>query len=440
MNDLTSSSSGLSKKKLGLANAIIKYVLSGFRFYAGSKELQTGVMPNLSMPKSSGGQADTYLDEQNTSSGVSEDPANVYKLTKNGDGVKRLCIRSPFGAYGGKDKEIGSDGYCAIPASMLGNATPDKVVANSTFSSENGTAIGVNGTLPDRSKPKSAGGQSDTELDGNRKNVAVSVDPDHAYFIATNTDGVKRLCVRPPRGAYGIDGYDGYCAIPASLLGNATPDKVLSGYGFSSENENALGVPGTMPYNRQGTYARSCALFNDEVYYRIPKGYYPDGWNGQDLCEVKIARKSVTDLFGGDKGIANVYAKGNNVALPAGVYNKVNITTPGGNQGAFNKTISPGETVSIKEGYHNGEGKITAKSVGSMLKTYTVTMGGGGDAVRPWTFTLGSWGTLVGVANISYPAGGYGGEIIYLSISGNTISIMCTGNGYQNRQITLLYY
>lgn len=119
---------------------------------------------------------------------------------------------------------------------------------------------------------------------------------------------------------------------------------------------------------------------------------------------------------------------------------KTKVTGTMANRGAVSETIAPGGSYTIQAGYHNGSGKVTAKSAGSVLKTHAVTMGGPGSTCRPWTYTMGSWGTLVGVASIGYPAANTGGDIGYISISGNTISIMTSGNGNYNRTVTLLYY
>lgn len=119
---------------------------------------------------------------------------------------------------------------------------------------------------------------------------------------------------------------------------------------------------------------------------------------------------------------------------------KSKITGTMTNRGAVSATIAPGGSYTIPAGYHNGNGKVTANNAGSVLKTYDVTMGGPGSNCRPWTYTMGSWGTLVGVAGIDYPAANTGGDIGYISISGNTISIMTSGNGNYNRTVTLLYY
>ena len=119
---------------------------------------------------------------------------------------------------------------------------------------------------------------------------------------------------------------------------------------------------------------------------------------------------------------------------------KTKVTGTMTNRGAVSATIAPGGSYTIPPGYHNGSGKVTANNAGSVLKTYDVTLGGNGNDCRPWTYTMGSWGKLVGVASIGTPAANTGGDINYISISGNTISIMTSGNGYYNRTITLLYY
>lgn len=99
-------------------------------------------------------------------------------------------------------------------------------------------------------------------------------------------------------------------------------------------------------------------------------------------------------------------------------------------RGAWGVALTPGGSVVVPPGYHNGNGAVTA--VG--LKTMTISMVDGSGS---WSYTF-TGGTLVGICDIAQSA--YNSEIAYLHISGNTITMRWSGNGTINRQITLLYY
>lgn len=132
---------GLTNSKLAKASAIAAKVVKGETFYAGDKNIKTGTMPNRALSPQAGGQADTYLNDQFKNVGVSTDSTASYWLCKNGDGVKRFCIRPPYGAYAlGADQSVlgTTDGYCGFPASKLGNAFSNHVLSGMKFSSENG--------------------------------------------------------------------------------------------------------------------------------------------------------------------------------------------------------------------------------------------------------------------------------------------------------------
>lgn len=90
---------GLTNSKLAMADTTAGRVVKGDTFYAGDKNIKTGTMPNRALSPRAGGQADTYLNDQFKNVGVSTDPTASYWLCKNGDGVKRFCIRPPYGAY-----------------------------------------------------------------------------------------------------------------------------------------------------------------------------------------------------------------------------------------------------------------------------------------------------------------------------------------------------
>lgn len=99
-------------------------------------------------------------------------------------------------------------------------------------------------------------------------------------------------------------------------------------------------------------------------------------------------------------------------------------------RGAWGVALTPGGSMVVPPGYHNGNGVVTA--VG--LKTVAISMVDGSGS---WSYTF-TGGTLVGICDIAQSA--YDSEIAYLHISGNTITMRWSGNGTINRQITLLYY
>lgn len=100
------------------------------------------------------------------------------------------------------------------------------------------------------------------------------------------------------------------------------------------------------------------------------------------------------------------------------------------NKGSWGTTINPGGEATIPDGYHNGNGKVTAVS----LKTMTITIA---PSSMYWSYTF-TGGTLVGICDIAETAYNY--DIEYLHISGNTINMKWSGNGSMYRQITLIYY
>ena len=87
--------------------------------------------------------------EAGTYSGVAVSPyETAYHWRINTDGVKRFCIRPPWGVYGGTSGTRGGDGYVGCPVSMFGNATQSHVLSGAKFTSQNGLAI--DGTMTNR--------------------------------------------------------------------------------------------------------------------------------------------------------------------------------------------------------------------------------------------------------------------------------------------------
>ena len=104
---------------------------------------------------------------------------------------------------------------------------------------------------------------------------------------------------------------------------------------------------------------------------------------------------------------------------------KSKLTGTMANKGAVSATLDPGGSYTVPAGYHNGSGKVTAKS----LKTVTVSI-----TKNIWSYTVN--GTLVGFSNLS------GGAAIVdrIYISGNTVHYENKSGGTTNRTITLVYY
>lgn len=99
-------------------------------------------------------------------------------------------------------------------------------------------------------------------------------------------------------------------------------------------------------------------------------------------------------------------------------------------RGNWGAAIAPGESVTVPDGKHDGDGRVSAKA----LKTVTITMA---PSSMYWSYTF-TGGTLVGICDIAESA--YNSEIQYLHINGNTITMKWSGNGSVYRQITLIYY
>ena len=94
----------------------------------------------------------------------------------------------------------------------------------------------------------------------------------------------------------------------------ATPDKVLSGYtaGVKGSDEPA---GGTMPRRVRGQQATSCVIWEGNVYYRFPYGYYGPDFSATEN-EIRAPQAAVVNAIGltADKLLA-----GQNVAGVNGV-------------------------------------------------------------------------------------------------------------------------
>ena len=193
---------GLSLGKLAQATASEKHVLCGKKFYAKDKTLRVGSLPNLSTPKSAGGDAPTALNSQYPKVGV--DVTEIYWYTKNVDGTLRLCLRPNFGAFGGESGVMGADGYVGIATATLGNATPAQVLAGALYTSGASGKVAASGTMRNNGSWPSAD-------------------------KLTLESGNLRM--------YKADGYTaGGLSAAASLLGGASAADIMQGATASSAN------------------------------------------------------------------------------------------------------------------------------------------------------------------------------------------------------------
>ena len=77
--------------------------------------------------------------------------------------------------------------------------------------------------------------------------------------------------------------------------GNAQPADVLAGK--TATNDSGVEFTGTMPNNPNGTTAASVALWNGDLYYRIPKGAYIS-LNADGYPEVKASQATIANAIG----------------------------------------------------------------------------------------------------------------------------------------------
>lgn len=77
--------------------------------------------------------------------------------------------------------------------------------------------------------------------------------------------------------------------------GNAQPADVLQGK--TATNDSGVEFTGTMPNNPNGTTAASVALWNGDLYYRIPKGAYIS-LNADGYPEVKASQATIANAIG----------------------------------------------------------------------------------------------------------------------------------------------
>lgn len=139
--------------------------------------------------------------------------------------------------------------------------------------------------------------------------------------------------------------------------GNATADKILSGYTATVDSGQ---ITGTMP--NRGEYQYAGGIGSADDYFalnKIPYGYYPSSSNGWSP-EIRYKMSDVASFL----GIAsNKILAGNTIAGVAG-------GIP--NRGAPTVNLNAGGSYSLSAGYYSG-GKINATGKQSIEGDYTTT-------------------------------------------------------------------
>ena len=145
-------------------------------------------------------------------------------------------------------------------------ATTEHVLMNRTAITRDSDDEPIAGIMPDNTTLTSNG--TVPGISSSYPNTPSRTADNYSPQINTNTDGVKRISMCPPKGYY--QGNAGsYISRPASDLGNAATNQVLSGTTFTSEN--GLKVTGTIPIKSTATYTPST------VAQTIAAGQYLSG-------------------------------------------------------------------------------------------------------------------------------------------------------------------
>ena len=185
----------------------------------------------------------------------------------------------------------------------------------------------------------------------------------------------------------------------------ANADDVLKGVTFFSKDK--ILKTGTMRNNGRWPTADKLTMESGKLWMYKADGYTEGGLGAAGSL---LGDASASDLMQGKTA-----SSANGLKFSGGIVNK----------GAVSATLNPGGSYSIPAGYHNGNGKVTAKS----LKTVTVSI-----TQNLWSYTVP--GTLVGFSNL-----GEGAAVVgRIYISGNTAYYENKTGGTTNRTITLVYY
>lgn len=212
-----------------------------------------------------------------------------------------------------------------------GSASSSEVLNGKTFTNDNGEQTG---TMVDRNQ------SSITYTSSNSTPVQVA----DAWFCDTNSDGVKRLCFR----TNGIAGYYGGNVLvsrPLTDFGTATAGQVESGASFTSTS--GVAISGTRPNYGYEPTASSMNLWQGNVYF-----YLPNETSQGHYATIGRSLKYPAWRFGACEAV-NVIS-GCTFSSSNGLSQTGTLT----NHGAWGATISPGGSVTIPWGYHNGGGVV----------------------------------------------------------------------------------
>ena len=136
--------------------------------------------------------------------------------------------------------------------------------------------------------------------------------------------------------------------------GNASTSDVLSGVTFS--NKNGGEQTGAMPNN--GTISKSISPGGS---YTVPKGYHSG--SGTVSANMPSGNAGTGDVLSG-KTFSNSSTNGATGTMT--------------NRGAWSTSISPGGSVTIPAGYHNGGGSVSAGKNALVPSSVVSTSGGNG--------------------------------------------------------------
>lgn len=201
--------------------------------------------------------------------------------------------------------------------------------------------------------------------------------------------------------------FNGGGGLSSGKLAQATAAEsdVLSGKKFYAGNKNLK--TGTMRNNGRWPTADKLTMESGKLWMYKSDGYTEGGLGAAGSL---LGDASASDLMQGKTA-----SSANGLKFSGGIVNR----------GAVSATLNPGGSYNVPAGYHNGSGKVTAKS----LKTITVSI-----TKNLWSYTVN--GTLVGFSNLSEGAAVVG----RIYISGNTVYYENKTGGTVSRTITLVYY
>ena len=166
-------------------------------------------------------------------------------------------------------------------------AAAHTVLVGSTFIDRNGET--VQGTLRNLSAESDVTKGGETVFYGDR------------IDIDQTSDGRRCINIRFPQIGALTRAHTNF-SVEASVLGNATPEKVLSGTTFTSEN--GLKLTGNVPVN--GLAINNGAVYANGDYValqQIPNGYY---WSANGFFEVRVPRDKFAQICRTVFGIGSI--------------------------------------------------------------------------------------------------------------------------------------